>query len=220
MNDPDSYQRSVFDALVAARPILLESFDVDSCIASTRIGIAALDYFGIRARELPVQVLVINAEADAFVSSGGSQDELAAIMQASDLSTPGGPWTLMLGSTVPQPTRPGWAGHLVIAVDEVGVVIDLSADQAARPHKGLDLKPFWGRISDPAWWDGTERRVWTRLPGHDGGAMLWDREPPDPLGYLVSPNWGSRDRNLIKTITGQVIRAMKTSLRQQGAAAP
>lgn len=210
LREPTARETAIFDALVeVARPVILSAFNPDSCIASTRLGMDVLAYFGIQTREIPLLLAVFNADAVALLQQGKTMDEVKAETLRYSPEDEGGPWTMAVGA--PTGRAPGWAGHLVIGHPATGAVIDLSADQAARPHKGLELTPYWLRIPDPAWWnDPTE--VHSTISG-EGVAVLFDRRCPDPTGYLRSGNWKRRTPTggpgLYRDLTGQIIRAVR-----------
>lgn len=205
-------QTAVLDALTThGRPILLEEFRADSCIASTKIGIEVLAYFGMRSEPLPIAAMLFNAEAVGMLEQGTAMEELRSVMAAIPLDAPGGPWSLGLGAGGYEPGM--WAGHLVIALPQHQTIVDLSADQAARPHKNLNLEPFHAVIDSPLWWTG-EDPVAT-FTGTDGSTLILDRRAPDPEGYRTSPNWqasGATNPSLYKSLTGRIIRAVKAAL--------
>lgn len=57
------------------RPEILKKWRPDSCIASTRIALLVLREFGIRARPLPVEVLVFNDAYHRRVEREGRMPE-------------------------------------------------------------------------------------------------------------------------------------------------
>lgn len=204
--------RAVLDALTeVARPIILEQFNPDSCIASTRIGIDALAYFGLRGEPLPVSALLFNPEAMDLLQHGTTMEDLKAQMDLIPADGEGGPWSLGLGLGSQQPGA--WAGHLVVALKQHHTIVDLSADQASRPHKNMPVQPYHVTIDDPDWWSGTQPAA--TFTTSNGTALILDRRSPDPDGYRRTPNWtmtGSTDKALYKDLTGRVIRAVNASL--------
>lgn len=219
MRTPTDQEAAVLDALVdAARPVIRTEFRADSCIASTRIGIDALAYFGIRAVELPVSVLVFNADAAALVSAGVTLEDLREQTRAIPVERPGGPWTIGVGMGTGLPGA--WPGHLIVTVPEIGVICDLSIDQAARPQKDLPLESYWTHVGDPAWWGQVEGAdPFVQVRGPHGAVLMVDRRLPDPYGYRSSPNWTKKpgsDRRpvarMYQRLTGQVIRDMRARL--------
>jgi hypothetical protein len=205
----------VLDALVGvARPIILSEFRKDSCIASTRVAIDALAYFGVKAEPLPVIATIFNAEAAAILNGGGTLEELAAAQQEKELDEPGGPWSLAIGTGHSRNNdRPIWEGHLVAAIPDEQVFIDLSIDQAARPTKGMNFEPYWTRVEDDHWWNGEE--TLHQLTHENGMVLIMDRRAADPEGFKASNNWKATGhmKSVMRDVTGKVIRAMKTELR-------
>jgi hypothetical protein len=217
MREPTPYEVRVLDALIThARPIILTEFHADSCIASTRLGIDVLEYFGIHAQEYAVLIAAFNAEALALLDAGHDIDDLSATIAQIPVGAQGGPWTMGIGAS-PDGGRPGgWSGHLVIGVPPIGVVADLSADQATRPHKNMIFTPYWHRLPDEAWFTDLQAQQGI-LDTETGMMMVLDRRSaPDPTGYLASPNWRRKDSKTggaaFKRVTGQIIRRMKEDL--------
>lgn len=205
-------QKRVLDAVTThARPILLENFRPDSCIASTKVGIDVLAYFGLRGQPMAVSAMLFNAEAMRLLSEGTSMEDLHAMMTAIPADQSGGPWSLGLGVGAQQPGA--WAGHLVIALPDYRTIVDLSADQASRPHKNMTVETFHAVIDNPDWWSGTDPLV--SFETSDGATLMLDRRTPDPDGYRTAPNWratGSSSPALYKSMTGRIIRAVKAAL--------
>lgn len=210
-------------AEVGRGPILDAGFNRRSCIASTRIGLDVLDYFGIKAEPLPLFVLLLNGEALDLWESGMSQAEIAIEMQKQGRDEPGGPWGIGIGAEIENSVD--WAGHLVIAVPQERALLDLSIDQASRPHKGLPIKDkgLLIPVDDDDWWEGRATRAFmTGTLANDTDqlrlAMIFDRDCADPKGYRNSPNW--RRTNAANTfgptafreVTGKIIRLVKEEL--------
>lgn len=201
------------DLIEVARPEILTVLKPDSCIGSTRIGIDVLTYFGIKAIPVPVRIFVLNAEANRILEETGSYEELAKAVAVPTKDDEGGPWTMGIGApdTIPRPDGEDpnkWAGHLVIGLPEQSVIVDLSMDQASRPHKGLDLKCMWYDI-DSRWWDLPDSEQRLSLPG--GGVA--GVQHLDDESYRKSPNWkgkatGHNGRPL-QAVTGRIITALK-----------
>lgn len=196
-----------------ARPLILTHFSKDSCIASTRIGIDALAYFDVKSVPIPLLAMFANAEAAAMIAQGATLEEVREATLQRTVEEAGGPWTLGVGAG----EGSGWSGHLVIGLPQILTIVDLSADQASRPHKGISInKPLMLPIPDIGWWRGGEDAMATFQDEESQMVMILDRNgTKDPQGYLQSPNWrrvtGGSSRPF-KTITGQIIRAMKQEL--------
>lgn len=148
-----------------ARPHLRAVFAADSCVASTRIGLDVLAALGVAARPLPVRMATANA-AHLRTAAGAAPD--------------GGEWVVDVGARPP--------GHVVIGVPAAGLLVDLAADQADRPGRGIHIP---GPLVVPAAADffttpGAQAGV--GLPG--GGAVAYRRERA--RHYTSSPNWTRR----------------------------
>lgn len=216
------------------RPLVLEHFDPDSCVATIRIAIDALAYFGIHARPLGVQTLIFNDEATRLFHGGVSAEELHQAVWAHSEDDPEGPWTIGLGFT---PTGPEPGRHMICWIPALSLACDFSLDQAARPHKGLALSPSVFPIDAPR--TGESGSVGTGLPE---GLELPDgflfahhvgQRPPRGPAYLeyrvvpdwfrASPNWRRTSSglpgapNVFREITGQAIRSIKERVPSKGA---
>lgn len=213
MRAPTDHETAALDALVTvARPIILREFRADSCIASCRLAMDALTYFGITTIEQPVTAMVINHEAAALLSAGTTMQELSDILVRLSPETPGGPWTIGVG--VGSGAAGTWSGHLIVTVPDIRAVIDLSIDQASRPHKNISLEPYWGVVDRDDWWEPDASRESTLFPvaSPDGSVIMLDRHAVDPMGYRVSPNWtrsGQSGKAVYRALAGQIIREMK-----------
>lgn len=202
--------RPILDALImVARPIIREHFRPDSCIASTRVTIDVLRYFGILAEPLPVNALVFNPEAAAMIVNGSTDADVAEKLATQSDADTGGVWSVGVG--MGSPAGEGkWAGHLVAAIPEQQIVVDLSLDQASRPHKNMVLSPYWAHIGDMKWWAGE-----TRFPHSSAdGSLVWlGRGCANPNGFTDSPNWRKQNQKLLFTsMVGQIIRKIRSEL--------
>lgn len=171
----------------------------------------ALKYFGVRSEPISFFMMVLNEEAMDLLRSGMTMQELKEHLAPLLLEESGGPWTLGIGANDPGLT--GWAGHLGIRVGDH--LIDLSADQASRPHKNIVLEASAFLIEDPEWWAGNKKFELFQTSG--GVSLLLDRHAPDPDGYRKSKNWFRQSSKhdgapVFKEVTGKIIRAMKEDL--------
>lgn len=201
----------VVESLVrVARPIILEMFNKDSCIASTRIAIDALRYFGIAAVPMALSATIYNACAVEEFGQGEAITSIANFQSALRVNEPSGAWSVMIGTGLSEkdPNNPTWAGHLVAVIPETTVLIDLAIDQASRPSKSIDLEPFCLQIPQKEWWKGTDPIV--EFTDISGSLLVLDRRCPDPSGYLSSPNWNVPPEYVddFDFITNKVIHAM------------
>lgn len=128
------------------RPLILEHFSADSCLASTRIAVEVLEAFGYRARPLPGSLRVFNPAATQVLRAGETLSNEHHEAGARMVEVPGerGVWVDEQGGS-------GYGSHLVCLVavpagqtvatmpGAEAVVLDLSLDQAARPKKDIDV---------------------------------------------------------------------------------
>lgn len=203
------------------RPRILEHFSPDSCIATTRILIDILTYFGIPTQPLPVEVTIFNEQARTLLETHGL-DAVAEAVYAREPGEPGGPWTLGLGIT----RTPTDVGHLVVALPHHGYLLDGSLDQASRPHKNITLPPLPIRILDPAFLTTpTAVLDYTYTPPASPGSgapeepvTLIYRNTPQNRRYRDSPNWKHTThastatpagKEVFRQITADAIRAIR-----------
>ncbi len=170
----ERYLDYLCDAIPAA--IRAAKLRPNACILAGRLGVEALRAQGIRARPLPVSLQVCNQPmVDMLDRVGGfSKVTQADVDQANEQ----GAWMIALG--VEPGNAGGWDGHLVLIVDE-RYMLDLTAGQVARLHKGIQAKPFWIPARDLVRKGGS---AW-RAP--DG--CVWVYEATDDKSYLTKPAW-------------------------------
>lgn len=191
----DDYTDEVLDAAVKIiRPLVLSQFSSESCVTTARVTIDVLDYFGVAAVPIPVEVTIFNAEGAALLHSmfESSDDpatfaEFGRVLAAIPASAPGGPWSMGLG-VVDRPGDPG-AGHVVVALPARGEFLDLSLDQASRPHKHMALAPQRLTGVPGAWFEEPlEVVAFEVAQAGSGPAEVSYRHSPVCL-YKRSPNW-------------------------------
>lgn len=139
----------------------------NTCIATTRLGLMVLDHFGVRARPVAVTAYAENIPAAQLRMQGVPVDEW-------------GPeaWSVGISNTAPSQGG-GWNGHLVLVVRSTDgydfgaprVLVDLTADQFDRAHKGL-------RVPGPVLFGIAEGHQFT---------------PQDPLSTITRADDGSPD---------------------------
>jgi hypothetical protein len=123
-----------------ARQRILKDFKESSCISSTRVAVILLREHGIKANPFPVKVNIFNPLLSDLLATEVQINRQAGFDDDPDLirlsETPG-TWSVGLGYETP---RGGWPGHLVCAIDNK-LCLDLSLDQASRPHHDMLLTP-------------------------------------------------------------------------------
>lgn len=204
-------------AVPVVRDRVLTEYGIDSCVASTRILIEVLDYFGIHAQPVEAQVAVFNAEATAILRTDGL-DAVADAVAAYSPTSPGGPWTLGVGvltrgpmavsGRIP-PGDPRDVGHLVAIAPTLDLLLDPSIDQATREHKDLIVPPLV--VRDVLWSSEPGHRipVVVPMPGGEGVCLY---EPVATGRYTASSNWVMTAAN--KRLAGAAIRDVRAQIAQ------
>lgn len=170
------------------RPMILEEYRPDSCIASTRIGIAVLKELEVPASPLPVEVVAFNPTFSRIMAQGSAPEVAVADARA---------WSVGVSPSAPPPRPGGWVGHLVILT--AGHFVDLSLDQLSRPDKNLDLgaSPF----PRPRGWP--ESGDWANF-GDDAGVTMMYR-PLSDQGFRRAPDWKRRRPDLVQRIVAEIV---------------
>lgn len=140
--DPSNDWLTDFAAVTRAE--VLRQWKPNSCIVSTRIGQLVLARFGFTARPVVTAVVAANAEAAKLIERDIPLSQW-----------PASAWSV--GVAAQGDHHPGgFDGHLVLVLRrQVGLrrlLIDLSADQMDRPHRGV-------RVPGPV--IGTVPELWT-----------------------------------------------------------
>jgi hypothetical protein len=179
-----------------ARPVILRHYRADSCIASSRIAIDVLSHFGILAEPLTVNLTVYNPAFAARIEAGDrepeTQDELNEWIRKY------GAWNVGVGMGG-DPRLLTWGGHLVV-IAEKRCILDLSADQANRPQRNINLVPLGGDVP-PEFFDGEP------LFFQINGCVLKYLVSPDNNGYTSSPDWLQASRR--EPLVQEIIKKMK-----------
>lgn len=164
-----------------ARPMIRERWNADSCIASTAIGIKALERIGITARAAGARVYVYNRQAVGYIERHGmpqNDQELRAMQRA-------GGWTVGIGLGVGGDMRPKrFHGPHVVIKTMPGILVDLSIDQVNRPQHGIHVGPIVVPVTPPEW--AGERRLMTT---NDTGDVLLAYEFVELTGHETTPDW-------------------------------
>ncbi len=194
--------------VVARRFILKAGWSRDSCLASTRIGIEVLSYFGITGKPLEVTVVAANALAVEQLDRTG----------AVDLSTDA--WTVGVKAGDRDEGDNAWPGaHMVISVPRMHTIVDLSVDQLHRPQHEIEVPRPVAFEAKPEFFTG-ERAVQIELP-KDGRLFYWPVNPP--TGTRGSPDWTMRPSErspnrpeIYRATVAAIIRAMCSIDRSNG----
>ena len=174
----------------AAREAVLERCEPKSCIATTRVVIETLRYFGVQARPWAVNFRVFTPSA----------------WQATLDGVPVADWPEDAWSAGMTAATDEQVGHVVATA--AGCLIDASADQIGRPAKGIPpVAPLVFRLPDD----------WDPAPGRDAvlveaeGCHLVYGASGSRVYATQSPNW-RRDDPVNRACTAQAIRAVRAQL--------
>lgn len=119
--DLDTEQKVIASFVELARPIMLEFFSPNSCIACSRIAIEVFRLFGIRLRPHPVSFLLHIPKLNLAYTSGWRKDQITGVEPDRHRASP---------------FRTGWEGHVI--VQSRRFLIDPSFDQAFYAFAGSD----------------------------------------------------------------------------------
>lgn len=175
------------------RILTLSTAKQNSCILSTHVGLKVLEHFGVKARAQAVTVYAFNREAWDLSANGVPVTQW-----------PESAWSVGIeGTGVSNQETKAWDGHLALIVsnpNRMRTLIDLTADQLDRPHKGInvngpvfmDLKPLWSP-NDPLFTvtgeeKGTPTIVMYRplmKAGDWKEAPDWTRDPSDLVEHVI-----------------------------------
>ena len=166
---------------VSIRRTILQQFNPDSCIASTRVGQALLEMFRTESFALSVTLSIFNQAMMLRASQEGGLPPTQAVTKR--WAAECGAWSVGVGFPVPGAGNDRWPGHLVLIVQRKWLW-DLSIDQANRPERGIVFKTppvltvterfLRGREKLVEWWDGS--------------LLVYDARPDDK-SFRMSSNW-------------------------------
>lgn len=127
------------------RPLILETWPPNTCIAATRVAFNVLTNLGFACTPVSVCAVVINGELRAKYEEGNSEGVREVDANTSRLGSVAGGWLC----------DAGWSGHLVLIAS--GYVLDLSLDQASSSEKGILARPVVldirrAEVIAGAWW--------------------------------------------------------------------
>jgi hypothetical protein len=185
-----------------ARPIMRECVGPDSCIAMTFVACEALNHFGfVTAVPLNVEAIILNRVFRDGLESGRLDWERK--LTEDDLDA--GAWSVALGleaqrqEKLARGERAG--GHVVAVLGKY--LIDLSLDQASRPHKGIVLTPLVFEFDAVVEAGAT----WT-YSLNDGDCYVEYKLRPDLETWRDSPDW-RQGRKRYRSQVGRIVRAIR-----------
>jgi hypothetical protein len=202
MGEPTLREARILDALVRrVRPAVLREFTADSCVATTRIALDVLEHFGFQGQAYPLLTVVLNPAATDLLHQGKTLSDIGP------LTRHGGPWTIGLGARTPGQQ---FVGHVVLGSRDIGIVADLSIDQASRPEHDLFLRPFWQPVP-PRWF--ADSTAIAAMESTSGVTIILDRSLcPDPVAYQRSPNWHRQPESVMRPLIAEMIRQVTADL--------
>jgi hypothetical protein len=189
----------IVDALIECAPPVIATVAVKRarCIAATMTGLTVLEHFGVTATPRPVAVECFNPILVAWVREHPDAWPPSKA-DAADLERRGAK-VLLTGPV--RVTADGFPGHLVIAID--AITVDLDTQQFARPDAGIAMPPAvafqWPEYPDPVGWEAE-------------GSLLIYRALDDD-SWRSGVDVGRRNDRVFRWVAGQIIRAMRRTLR-------
>lgn len=190
--------RSVIDTYVEhAAEVFPRHFTKDCCINATRVLVEVMAHFGVSAQPLSVSCVAHNKILVDYIEKHRGSLTEAEVDEAYD----NGAWGVRI-ETGKQVKPNGWPGHLVAVVNNKWLV-DSSAGQMSRPHKGIQLPPIVVVPATRRFQSGDELCV---LTGPEGALLLYEAKPGD-TSYVTASGWQRHDGNL--TVVAEVIEAME-----------
>lgn len=189
----------------------------NTCIATTRIGLEVLRHYGVAARPMPVDALADNLVAARCRAEGVPYEQW-----------PDEAWSVKIDERDIAKER-AWNGHLVLMVrstngfdfGEPRVLVDLTADQFARPHKSLVVggPVIFGIGPDAAFTPKDPMGTILRdREGRDTGSLMyWPMRPgrPEANRWRESPDWTSH-HELAQATVRAIIEELEHPTRETG----
>lgn len=187
----ETYVSDILDSLChVGRPVLLQFFRLDSCIASSNVVRQVLASYHVYSEAVPVKAYVVNAKGDEFLRQGHAD----WVREKRE-----GAYAVGVGYGGPDPDA--WDGHLVLIVDH-RYLLDMSADQLARPQYDILVTPLIAKVDGV---DLSRPKSRLALGLEKGGVLLYEGDPDNQL-FRRAPDWMRPYRD--------VVRALSETLRQ------
>jgi len=169
------------------RTEILKDFRKDSCIASTRVAIDVLNHFHISAKPIATALTVFNPTYARNIHNAGyiptSPDEIKEWFEQGARSVEINSQDL---------------AH-VVAIIKNAYLLDLSLDQANRPHKKIHVSPHCSPIPKAfVCGETAEYSV--------GGCIICYHALPENKNFIHSRDWlySDRTRRAIHSIISQI----------------
>lgn len=182
------------------------SFDVNCCVAASRLAMEVLKEFYVFSRAMKVQVAAFNSIARDWGVHYFKTADAAATVNPDD--PPPGSAIRYCGFSGKD--DPGMVdGHVVLVVEKE-VLLDPTAPQFSLAKRQLliepliaDLRSEWGRqwLSDPTQWLSVEL---------DEGAIINYRQHRDLGNVFDAPDWRAHDQDMqvFKEVIVKKVRGM------------
>jgi hypothetical protein len=187
----DLHEQVLSKLVQVARPCILQHYSVDSCIASTRIGIDVLAHFGFVAQPLTVRAIVYNPAFCRRIEAGAlfpqTQKEL------SQWAKEDGSWNIGIGFGA---NADKWDAHLVFVSGNY--VVDLALDQANRPKYQIKLNPTFFAV-DSEFLTGQKPHVFWM-----NDCIIRVGVIKDYSDYRTSPDWVRPRKKIVQEIINKM----------------
>jgi hypothetical protein len=171
----------------AAREAVLDRYEPDSCIATTRVVIETARYFSVSMRPWAVNLRVFNPAGWACAEAG---------TPAADW--PEDAWAMSMSAATGEQV-----GHVVAVTAAGDRMVDASIDQVARP--GLGVPAFRPLVCGlPPGWDAPGACIMWQAEGHH----LVYTSSGSRVFATQSPNWRRGDPGN-RACTADAIRAVR-----------
>jgi hypothetical protein len=161
----------------------------ECCILAASTTVRVCEYFGIRARELSVRTAIWNMEALELDHAGVPMSEW-----------PDSAWLLGVNEYAPHVVG-GWAGHLMVSVENGDFIVDLSGYQCDRPSKGIEVGSLIIARSDIRSRDDG----WFMAAGASETTCYMWQPWPENRGYRNTKDW----RADAEYVAGRLIRQLR-----------
>lgn len=175
------------------RAEILKWFKPDSCIASTKVAVKVLSHFKIPVRPKCFSVEIMNPKYRELFD----QQHCHPTKENGDAWLAQGAWEIAIDGHTPDSS-----GHVVAIVADK-FLLDLSLDQASRPHKNLKLEPALLPLPDN--WSGQPVLLYEEP---DGMRLMYHRV--DNENYRKANDWCISERTT--PVAKDIIRLIERKL--------
>jgi hypothetical protein len=192
------YHIAMVKAIAAVAPrVIFKKFQINSCIAGSRIVMEVLKKFHFKnVKPLVVEANVFN---ETYVKKGRtpeSHEEAQTWLEE-------GAWQVVLGERTEIPPTGVWPGHLVLLIDGTAV-FDITAGQATRPNKNINITPMFTTVPD------------NFVRGEDKCGLIFNNcmvvysSYPNDTSYVAYRDWN--DLSITKAAVNEVYYEVKDIL--------